>query len=192
MISPTLAQQQASPGAAVQSAPSQVAPAPMTRQTGISASELREILEAQAAARAAEDAARERQRAAEISELNRQMSERARATDAITAAQRADEARRIEQERFAREQSELEARESAAAMPPPMSFAPPSPLQPPIQAAAPITQPMLTEAEQRSDIDVTAPPTEAGVPPWLLIALAAAGVGVVMLTGKKRNRGRKR
>ena len=128
------------------------------------------------------------QEMAEMTELTRQMAERSRVQDEIYQAQRADEARRIDAERFAREQAEVAARESAAAMPPPPSFAAPSPLQAPIQAAAPVMQPMLTEAEMASgDVSVTA---EGEAPPWLMIALVAAGIGAVVLMGGKKGKRR--
>lgn len=190
-VSPVMGQQMASPGASQAGAPTQVAPAPMTRQTGITGADLQRILEEQRKAREAENAARERQRTVETEELRRQFAERSRAQDEIAQAQRAAEARRIEQERFARESAEQAAAESAAAMPPPPSFAPPSPLQPPIQAAAPVMQPMLTEAEmQAGDVTMAAP--EGAAPPWLMIALLAAGVGTVMMVAGKKGKRRKK
>lgn len=188
MISPVMGQQMASPGATQASQPTQIAPTPMTRQTGITGRELQDILAAQAAARKAEDEARERKRTAETDELRRQMATRSRVQDEIAQAQRADTARRIDAERFAREQSELAARESAAALPPPPSFAAPSPLQAPIQAAAPVMQPMLTEAEMTAgDVTVAA---DGEAPPWMMIALVAAGIGAVVLLGGKKGKRR--
>ena len=188
MISPVMGQQMASPGAQQTSQPTSIAPSPMTRQTGITGADLERILAAQRAADAAEQEARERKASAEMTELTRQMAERSRVQDEIYQAQRADEARRIDAERFAREQAEVAARESAAAMPPPPSFAAPSPLQAPIQAAAPVMQPMLTEAEMASgDVSVTA---EGEAPPWLMIALVAAGIGAVVLMGGKKGKRR--
>jgi hypothetical protein len=184
MISPVMGQQMASPGAGITAAPTQVAPAPMTRQTGITGADLERILAAQRAADEAEREARERKATAEMTELTRQMAERSRTQDEIYQAQRADEARRIDAERFAREQAELEARESAGAIPPPPSFtAAPSPMQ----------APMLTEAQMTAGDVTMAPPGDGEAPPWILIALAAAGIGAaVMLTGKKGKRRKKR
>ena len=182
-ISPTLAQQQASPGAAVTAAPV-AAPGPVsaTPSTGITGEDLRRILEAQAAADEAEREARERKSQVEIETLRREMAGRERMSREIEDARRADEARRVEAERFAREQAEATAIESAGAIPPPPSttyapsgggmipFVPPAPLE----VGAPT-------------VDVTQAPIEAGTP-WALILLAAAGVGAVVLMGGKGKR----
>jgi len=193
-ISPTLAQQQASPGAAVTAQPVS-APGPTTGSipTGISEQQLRDILSAQAAATEAERTAAERQRAAEIEELRRQMAARERATQEIDLARRAAEAIGIDQERFAREQAEATAARAAEAVPPPpsMTYVPSGggtlPAMPPEPMAAPDT---TMEMEAR---DVTI--TQDGEPvPWALIAIAAAGIGAVVLVGAKgakRKRGKK-
>lgn len=183
-VSPVMGQQMASPGAGITAAPTQVAPAPMTRQTGITGADLERILAAQRAASEAEAKAREAKRSTETEELRRQMAERSRVQDEIYAAQRLAEAQRVDRERFAREQAELEARESAGAIPPPPSFtAAPSPMQ----------APRLTEAQMTAGDVTMAPPGDGEAPPWMLIALAAAGIGAaVMLTGKKGKRRKKR
>lgn len=186
-VSPALTQLQASPGAQVRAAPSQVAPAPMTR--GITGADLERIMAAQRAASAVEQEAHERKRNVETEELRRQMAARSRQTEEIMAAQRAGEARRIEQERFAREQAEATAR-SAEAIPPPASFSPGTPLQAPIQAAAPIVAPMMTPAEQVVEVEGDA--LEAGMSPMVLVMIAAAGLGVMMLAGQKGKRRKRR
>lgn len=184
-ISPTLAQQQASPGATVAASPVS-APGPVS--TGISAGDLQRILDAQAAADAAEREARERQSAVEIETLRREMAERERASTEIWQAQMKADADRAEADRFAREQAEATAQESAGAIPPPSSttyaptgggmvpFVPPAPMD--------IAAPISTQAR---DVTVTAGAAEAGTP-WALILLAAAGVGAVVLMGGKGKR----
>ena len=155
-ISPVMGQQMASPGASLRAQPTQVAPTPMTTSTGITGADLERILAAQRAADTAEQEALERRRTSENEELRRQMAERSRVQDEIYQAQRADEARRIDAERFAREQAELEARESAGAIPPPPSFtAAPSPMQ----------APMLTEAQMTAGDVTMAPPGDGEAPP---------------------------
>ena len=188
-ISPTMAQQQASPGAAVTAAPRQVAPL----QTGITEQQLRDIMSAQAAATEAERAADERRRQVEIETMRREIAERERATQEIDQARRADEARRIEADRFAREQAEADAIAAAAAIPPPpsMTYMPTGGGALPAMPAAPLLPPpdMAMEMEAR---DVTI--TQDGEIPWALIAIAAAGIGAVILVGgkgRKRKRGKK-
>jgi hypothetical protein len=52
---------------------------------------------------------------------------------------------------------------------------------------------MLTEAQMTAGDVTMAPPGDGEAPPWILIALAAAGIGAaVMLTGKKGKRRKKR
>ncbi len=189
--------QQASPGAAVTAQPV-AAPGPVTGSipTGISESQLRDILSAQAAATEAEREAAERRRTAEMEELRRQMAERERATQEIELARRAGEAAAAEAERFAREQAEAAAAASAEAIPPPPSTtytptgggalpaAMPSPLLPP---------PEMTMAPTARDVTITQDGNGEPVP-WALILLAVAGVGVVAVMGKKggkRKRGKR-
>lgn len=185
-ISPTLAQQQASPGAGVTSAPGQQAAGPSTSQ-GISAGELRNILEAQEAARAAERQAAERKQTAEMEELRRQMSERERASQDIYLAEQKAAADRAEAERFAREQAEAL---QASLAPPPPSMAPsaggglPAMFAPPSQE---IAAPIQTQAR---DVSVTA--DAGGAPPWALLLLAAAGVGAVVMMGAKGGKSRRK
>lgn len=184
-ISPTMAQQAASPGATVAAAPV-AAPGAVaaTPTTGITGADLERILAAQAAADEAEREARERKSQIEIETLRREMAERTRMTEDIEAARRADEARRIDAERFAREQAEAAAIESAGAIPPPPSitYAPTGggmvPFVPP---------PPLEITTQARDVTVTAGAAEDG-PPWALILLAAAGVGAVVIMGGKGKR----
>lgn len=194
-ISPTLAQQQASPGAAVTAQPVS-APAPVsgaaTVPTGISESQLRDILSAQAAAVEAERAAEERKSQIEMETLRREMATRERATQEIELARRAAEAFGIEQDRFAREQAEAEAIASAAAIPAPpsMTYAPTGgggfPAMPPAPMLPP---PDMTMAPEARDVTIT----QNGEPvPWALIAIAAAGIGAVVLVGGKKGRKRKR
>ncbi len=194
-ISPTLAQQQASPGAAVTAQPVS-APGPTagaaTVPTGISEEQLRDILSAQQAAVDAEREFEERKRATEIETLRREMAERERATQEIELARRAAEAFGIEQERFAREQAEAEAIASAAAIPPPpsMTYAPTGGGALPAMPPAPMLPPPdMTMAPEARDVTIT----QDGEPiPWALIAIAAAGIGAVVLVGGKKGRKRKR
>lgn len=180
-IAPTMAQQQASPGATVAASPV-AAPGPVsaTPTTGITGADLERILAARQAADDAEREARERQDAIEIENLRREMAARTRASDEIEAARRADEARRVDAERYAREQAEASAIDSAGAIPPPpsMTYAPSGGggFMPPPELFAP-----------PSTVDVTQPPIEAGTP-WALILMAAAGIGVVVLAGGKGKR----
>lgn len=194
-ISPTLAQQQASPGAGVTAAP-QSAGAPVSAQpsTGITGQDLERILQAQREARAAEDEARARTREIEMENLRREMASRERATQEIELARRADEARRADAERFAREEAERTAQESAGAIPPPpsMTYAPSGggSLPMPMPQVVPSTLPDAF-APPGPTVDVTQAPAEAGTP-WALILMAAAGVGVVVFAGgKKRKRVKK-
>jgi hypothetical protein len=185
-ISPAMAQQQASPGATATGAPVQSMPGGVSAQpsTGITGEDLRRILEAQALADDAEREARERKDAIEIENLRREMAERTRTMDEIEAARRADEARRVDAERYAREQAEATAKESAGAIPPPpsMTYAPSGGGM--LPAMAP---PSLPDAFAPSTVDVTQAPVEAGTP-WALILMAAAGIGVVVLAGGKGKR----
>jgi hypothetical protein len=180
-ISPVMAQQQASPGATVAASPVS-APGPVS--TGITGEDLERILAARQAADDAEREARERQDAIEIETLRREMAARTRTMDEIEAARRADDARRIDAERYAREQAEASAQESAGAIPPPpsMTYAPSGGGM--LPAMAP---PSLPDAFAPSTVDVTQAPVEAGTP-WALILMAAAGIGVVVLAGGKGKR----
>ncbi len=185
-ISPVMAQQQASPGAGVTAAPTS-APGPVSAapSTGITARDLERILAAQAAAAAAEREAEERKGQTELETLRREMASRERASTEIWQAQMKADADRAEAERFAREQAEATARESAGAVPAPssMTYSPTGggalPFMPPTIAA-----PVSTQAR---DVSVTAGAAEAGTP-WALILLAAAGVGAVVIMGGKGKR----
>ncbi len=193
-ISPVLAQQQASPGATVAASPVS-APGPVRGPTtGISERQLRDILSAQAAAVEAERAAREAKSATEMEELRRQMSTRERASQEIWQAQLKADADRAEAERFAREQAELEARESAGAIPPPPStmYAPTGGGGFPLPAQPPLPSPDMTMAPTARDVSITQ--DGDGETPWALLLLAAAGIGAVVLVGAKggkRKRGKK-
>lgn len=165
-ISPTMVQQQASPGASVQAQPistpggQQAATAPTQ--------DVERILEAERRAMAAEAAQEQAQRDAEVRELQRQYEQRA----ALEAQLRArDEAE-------ARTASEAAATETAAAeatyIPPPAPTFAPTPMAPAPMAPAPM--------------EPAAPPEEKGIMMPLLIAAAAAG-GLYLMTRKK---GRKR
>ena len=188
-ISPAMAQQQASPGATATGAPVQSMPGGVSAQpsTGITGEDLERILAAQAAARRAEDEARERQGQTEIETLRREMAARERASTEIYLASQKAAADRAEAERFAREQAEAAAQESAGAIPLPssMTYAPSGG-----GALPPMAPPSLPEAFGPPTVDVTQAPLEAGTP-WALILMAAAGVGVVVLAGGKGKRKRK-
>lgn len=185
-ISPILAQQQASPGAGITGAPvAMPGPVSATPSTGITARDLERILAAQAAAAAAEREAEERKGQTEVETLRREMAARERASQEIWQAQLKADADRAEADRFAREQAEATARESAGAVPAPssMTYSPTGggtlPFMPPTIAA-----PVSTQAR---DVSVTAGAAEAGTP-WALILLAAAGVGAVVIMGGKGKR----
>lgn len=183
-ISPTMAQQQASPGAAVTAQPVS-APGPTTGAipTGISAGDLQRILAARDAADAAEREAEERKRQTEIETMRREIALRDRATQEIELARRADEARRIDADRFAREQADAAAAASAEALPPPPSttYMPTGGGAFPAAMPGPMLPPPEMAIEAR---DVTI--TQDGEPvPWALIAIAAAGIGAVVLVGGK-------
>ena len=180
-ISPTLAQQQASPGAAVTGTPTQSMPGGQQATgggTGMSAQEVMRILAEQ---RAADDA----RRAQEYAQMERVMAER----QAMLEQQRQAEREAAEAREEARRREEAEAAEraeaSAAAMPltagaaPP--FVPPSPLQPP----EPEPSALQIDADFPDVETGTAVlPAESQAVPWLL--LAAAGIGAAyMLRGKK-------
>lgn len=181
-ISPVLAQQQASPGAAVSADPVQSMPGGVSAQpsTGITGEDLQRILDAQRAAAKAEADALERQRTSEYAELTRQMSERERATTEIYLADQKAAADRAEAERYAREQAEMDARESAAIYAPSGGGGLPLPSLPP--SVVPSTIPSAPPT-----VDVTRAPIEAGTP-WALILLAAAGIGAVVLVGGKKGK----
>jgi len=190
-----LAQQQASPGAGVTSAPRQAsAPVSASPSTGITGQDLERILEAQRAAAAAEREAAERTRAVEMETLRQQMAERERASREIYLAEQKAAADRAEQARYARELAEEQAAQTAAAIPPPASttYAPSGggSLPMPMPQVVPSTLPEAF-APPGPTVDVTQAPTEAGTP-WALILMAAAGVGVVVFAGgKKRKRVKK-
>lgn len=188
-ISPAMAQQQASPGATAAGAPVQSMPGGVSAQpsTGITGQDLERILAARQAADDAEREARERKSQTEIETLRREMAARERMTREIDDARRADEARRVDAERYAREQAEASAVESAGAIPPPpsMTYAPSGGGM--LPAMAP---PSLPDAFAPPTVDVTQAPVEAGMP-WALILMAAAGIGVVVLAGGK-GKGKKR
>lgn len=181
-ISPAMAQQQASPGATASGAPVQSMPGGVTAtpSTGITGADLERILDAQRAAAKAEADALERQRKSEYAELTRQMSERERLSQEIYLADQKAAADRSEAQRFAREQAELEARESAAVYAPSGGGALPLPPLPP--SVVPSTIPSAPPT-----IDVTQAPIEAGTP-WALVLLAAAGIGAVVLVGAKKGK----
>lgn len=191
-ISPTLAQQQASPGSQVASQP-QSAPGGTSAQpsTGITGQDLERILEAQRAAAAAERDALERQRATEMETLRQQMAERERASQEIYLAEQKAAADRAEAERFAREQAELTAQESAAVYAPSGGGSLPLPSLPP--SVVPSTIPSYAGGEsstQARDVSITqAPDSEI---PWALIALAAAGVGAIVVIGTKKGKRKRR
>ena len=194
-ISPTMAQQQASPGAAVTAQPVS-APAPVsgaaTVPTGITEAQLRDILSAQAAAVEAERAAEERKSQVEMETMRREIALRERASQEIDLARRADEARRIDADRFAREQAEADAIASAAAIPPPPStmYAPTGGGGFPMPSAPALPPPEM--AMEARDVTITQD-GDAEIP-WALIAIAAAGIGAVVLVGgkgRKRKRGKK-
>jgi len=196
-ISPTLAQQQASPGSAVSAAP-QAAPGGVTARpsTGITGEDLQRILTAQ---READEARRKFEgdkRATELETLRREMASRDRASRDIALADQKARADRAESDRFAREQAEAMAAQTAQTLPPPASttYAPsgggalpqfampgaPSALPEPF---APPSPPPVEVARQAQ--------TEAGQP-WALILLAAAGVGAIVLSkGKRKSRVKK-
>ena len=188
-ISPTLAQQQASPGAAVSAAP-QAAPGPVTARpsTGITGEDLQRILEAQRLADKAERDAEERRRTSELETLRVEMAKRDRMSRDIALAESKARADRAEKDRFARDQAEAMAAQTAQVLPPPTSttYAPSGggafPLPP---SVVPSTLP-----------EAFAPPPEAAIgpapvkagQPWALILLAAAGVGVLVLSGGKKSK----
>lgn len=170
-ISPVMAQQQASPGATVAASPVS-APGPTTGAatvpTGISASELRDIL-------AADAEADRRAREVELETFRREIAERSRVSDELYLASQ-------------------QAIESQEAIPPPPSTAymptgggalpamPPAPMLPP---------PDMTMAPQARDVTITQ--DGDAETPWALILLAAAGIGAVVLVGGKggkRKRGK--
>jgi hypothetical protein len=183
-----LAQQQASPGAAVSSAPQS---APGGPSTGITGEDLQRILAAQRAAQAAEDAARERTRQIELENLRREMAERSRASEDIRLAEQKAAADRAEAERFAREQAEAMAAQSAGAVPPPASMA----YVPTGGGALPqmidVVASTLPEAfaPPATEVAVSETKTEAGLP-WPLLLAAAAGV-VLLAGGKRKSRAKK-
>ncbi len=193
-ISPTLAQQQASPGATVAASPV-AAPGPVSAapSTGISERQLRDILAAQQAAADAERAAREAKSASETEELRRQMAERERASMEIWQAQMKADADRAEAERFAREQAEATARESAEAIPPPPSttYAPSGGGAFPMVSPLPSFDISAPVAPQARDVSVTAGAAEDGTP-WALILLAAGGVVALAVMGGKGKRKKSR
>lgn len=162
-IAPTMAQQQASPGAGVHAAPTA---APGGVGTGISAAELRSILEAQQATRTAE-----------LTELRRQMTERERLTQELRLREQTEAARRAAQE------TEAAAVPSPMAIPPPPSMAPAPMAPPPVfmpPAAAPAAAVELHDG--RSELG-----TPAG-PPWALILLAGGGVLALALIGGRKDK----
>jgi hypothetical protein len=182
-ISPAMAQQQASPGAQASSAPAS-APGPVSARpsTGITGEDLQRILDAQRAAAKAEADALERQRKSEYAELTRQMSERERASQEIYLAEQKAAADRAAADRFAREQAEAQAQEAAALYAPAGGGALPPPAMPP--SVVPSTIPDYA-APPDVRVPQVAPEDET---PWALLLMAAAGVGVVVLMGKKGKR----
>jgi len=187
-ISPAMAQQQASPGATAAGTPVQSMPGGVSARpsAGISEQQLRDILSAQQTAADARRGFEEDKRRTELETLRRQMAQRERATQEIAQARRADDMRRVEQERYAAEQAQASAIESQALIPPPpsMAYAPSGggalPAMPPAPA---LPSPDFSVTEFRAG-DVLAEPA-GEKPPWALILLAVAGVGVVALMGKK-------
>lgn len=180
-ISPILAQQQASPGAAVTGAPVQSMPGGVTAtpSTGITGEDLERILAGERAAAAAEADALERQRSTEYAELTRQMAERERMTRDIILADQKAAADRSEAERFAREQAEIEARESAAVYAPSGGGALPLP---------PLPSSVVASTVPGAPPPVGPPPEAEAETPWMLILLAAAGIGAVVMVGAKKGK----
>jgi hypothetical protein len=176
-----LAQQQASPGAAVTGAPVQSMPGGVTAtpSTGITGEDLERILAGERAAAAAEADALERQRSTEYAELTRQMAERERMTRDIILADQKAAADRSEAERFAREQAEIEARESAAVYAPSGGGALPLP---------PLPSSVVASTVPGAPPPVGPPPEAEAETPWMLILLAAAGIGAVVMVGAKKGK----
>lgn len=186
-ISPAMAQQQASPGAQASSAPV-AQPGGVTARptTGITGEDLQRILDAQRAAAAAERDAEERRRSSEIETMRQEMAKRERASQEIYLAEQKATADRAEAARFAREQAEADAQASAATYAPSGGGALPPPQLPP--SVVPSTIPDF--GPPPSDVRVTqaAPADDT---PWGLLLIAAAGLGVVVLMGKKGKRKRR-
>lgn len=184
-ISPGFTQQQASPGASSQSSPGS-APGPVSARpsTGITGQDLERILEAQRAAAAAEREAMERTRAVEMETLRQQMAQRERASQEIYLAEQKAAADRAEAQRFADEQAQLTAQESAAIYAPQGGGSLPLPALP--QNVVQSTVPDYAMPAPDVSVTQTAPPESET--PWNLLLLAAAGIGVVVLMGKKGKR----
>ncbi len=185
-ISPVLTQMQASPGASVQAQP--ISAPGGQRAATAPQQDIERILEAERRAMAAEQQAAQAERrraqevedirrAGEFQELQRQYAaaEQQRAQQAMDW-QAAEEQRRLEAEAAAAEAAEAEARAQA--------FAPgaPSPIQPPIFA------PEVTAAAVPMELPPEEVPEEKGN--ILPILIAAAGVGLLLMTRKKRGRKR--
>lgn len=192
-VSPTLAQQQASPGAGVAAQPAQVMPGGLTARTGregITGEQLQRILEAERAAARAEAEAQARKSAAESAELARQMRERQRQTEQIAAAEAQAQREAEAQRQAAAARAEAQARAAPAALPPPPSMMP-TPFAPPM----PVTPPPPPPAEMRAETTVVEPRAEVreGLDPMMLAIIAAVGIGAIALmggAGKRRKRKR--
>lgn len=155
-ISPTMVQQQASPGASVQAQPISM-PGGQQAATGPT-QDVERILEAERRAMAAEAAQEQAKRDAEVRELQRQYEQRAA----------------LEAELRTRDEAEAQAAAEAAYMPPPA----PSPM---ITAA-----PMGPMAPAAPPMEPAAPPEENGIMLPLLIAATAAGGLYLMTRKKGR------
>ncbi len=176
-ISPTLAQQQASPGAGVTGSPTQSMPGGMATSGGGSGMTASDIARMLAEQREAQD----RRRAEEMQAMQDAMAERQSLLDEMRRREIAAMEEREAQRAAAIAEQEQAAAQSAEALPPTAgAFVPPSPLQPPIFAP--------DADDSTTEIDITQPPTQAGQPiPYLLLAAAAIGTAY-MLTRKKGKR----